>query len=622
MTDTTLGRTVASRVRHARSIALGDRSAPKAKTPALLVTPEELETLSPEVALAPFTLEYDSSSLPPTMRLTGRANISVPFDDDEPRWEAQMQHVLPPTLEEADTGIRGSEPSGLMPVSWQSLRHDATLMEEGFHPEFIVLVDALQIAGHPGRLVRALALLRTRFPQSLIWCPGISGPDNLALLTWFGVDLHDLSRSQQAAVREVLLTASGPREPLEEVGESAAMADQLAAWEREIAAVKVALANGSLRELVEKRALNAPRLVEHLRHHDQLMLAALSPDAAQKSGFDEEVVAVAKTLAGAPLTRYTSRFRKWRCHSTVSRQDPLIADWVDRIESEYQPPAEQSKILVLLPCSARKPYSYSQSHRRFRRNIRHRGIHEMMVTAPLGLVPRELEELWPAAHYDIPVTGEWDSEELATIHRLVKAVVARTGYELVIDHSGLGFTGEELGVEVVETRQGEGAGSFDALNRLEAATKEAAATHLQGVHIGEKQHLHFRFKSISRWLHGDDSWLAGARVVGRPPRWKLEVAGQQYAIWNPQLGRFSFAKASIPHLAKCGTLSEVHLTDGPEWKGDIFSPMVERTEGQIRAGDELFVYRDGKLLGSARSVAPGWEYRGSPGRVAKAQQRL
>ena len=609
-------------MRYARSIALGDRASPKAKTPALLVTPGELETLSPDVALAPFIVEHDSSTLPAKMALTGRANIAVPFDEPAPRWEAQMQHVLPPSLEESDTGIRGSQKSSLMPVTWQSLRHDETLMEEGFQPEFIVLVDALQIAGHAGRLGRALALLRTRFPQSLIWCPGISGPDNLALLTWFGVDLHDLSRAQQASVRGVFLTSEGPRSPLEEVGESAEMANQLVEWASEIAAVKVAIANGSLRELVEKRALNAPRLVEHLRNHDKLMRATLSPEVAEQEGLDDDAIAVSKVLGGSPLTRHTSRFRKWRCHSNVSGHDPLIADWVNRIESEYLPPEEQSKVLVLLPCSARKPYSFSQSHRRFRRKIRHRGIHEMMVTAPLGLVPRELEELWPAAHYDIPVTGDWDSAEMATIRRLVKSVVARTGFKVVIDHSGLDFTEDELGVEVVDTRQGEGAGSFDSLNRLEAATKAAAATHLEGVHIGEKQHLHYRFKSISRWLHGSDSWLEGSRVVGRPPRWKLEVAGQQYAIWNPPLGRFSFAKASIPHLAKCDTLSKVHLTEGPEWKGDIFSPMVERIEGQIRAGDELLVYRDGKLLGSARSVAPGWEYRGSPGRVAKAQQRL
>ena len=56
----------------------------------------------------------------------------------------------------------------------------------------------------------------------------------------------------------------------------------------------------------------------------------------------------------------------------------------------------------------------------FRSAIRGRSVHQVMVTSPLGLVPRELEEQWPAAHYDVPVTGQWDDDELATIRRLVR----------------------------------------------------------------------------------------------------------------------------------------------------------------------------------------------------------
>ena len=73
-----------------------------------------------------------------------------------------------------------------------------------------------------------------------------------------------------------------------------------------------------------------------------------------------------------------------------------------------------------------------------------------MVTAPLGLVPRELEDLWPAAHYDIPVTGDWDEDELAIITGMVSRIVERVGYKEVINHSGLDFFIE--GVEVHDTR--------------------------------------------------------------------------------------------------------------------------------------------------------------------------
>ena len=53
-----------------------------------------------------------------------------------------------------------------------------------------------------------------------------------------------------------------------------------------------------------------------------------------------------------------------------------------------------------------------------------------MVTAPLGLVPRELEDFWPAAHYDIPVTGDWDVDELLVIWEMVSEYARRCGMDL------------------------------------------------------------------------------------------------------------------------------------------------------------------------------------------------
>jgi predicted RNA-binding protein len=93
-------------------------------------------------------------------------------------------------------------------------------------------------------------------------------------------------------------------------------------------------------------------------------------------------------------------------------------------------------------------------------------------------------------------------------------------------------------------------------------------------------------------------------------------------MWHPQDGRFAFPKGTLPNLAKCGTLSEVHLEDGPKLEGDIFSPMVNKVTGDIRVGDEVLIFRAGNLLGSARSVTAKWEYFGSPGRVAKTKHRL
>jgi len=622
VTDSTLGRTVVGRLRHARVIALGDRKSPLSLTPSLIGTKNDLDYTDISTSLMPFYVDYDSSSLPPSMSLIGRGAISMPFDNDSPTWHSQMGHTLPPSLDDADNGVSRSHDGGLLAISWQSMMHDSSLSKLEEQPEIIALIDAVQLANHPGRLVTALVALRTKFPQSLLWCPGIGGPDNVALLTWFGVDLYDLTRSRQAESMGCILTADGPYSNADELGFKSDINVQLSEWEREISVVKRAIKNGSLRSLVEKRSLNSPRLVEHLRNHDRLMRATLSDEISSKENMTNEALAVCKIANGTPLRRYVKEGSKLRCNSPLSSQDPLIADWINRIGTNYKSPDEMSKVMVLLPCSARKPYSSSQSHRRFRGSLRHRPLHEIIVTAPLGLVPRELEELWPAGHYDIPVTGDWDLVELNTIRELVKSVANNNGYELIINHSGIPIDESEIGAEIIDTRCGEGALSPSSLERLKNASEDAAKRFHPGYVMNEKQHLLIKMKSISRWLHNNDNWLSNANIGGKPPRWKILQGKEQLAMWHPKDGRFAFAKGTLDLLAKESTLCEVHLIDGPKLEGDIFSPMIKQVLGDIRIGDEILLFRSGELIGSARSLASKWEYFGSPGMVAKTKHRL
>lgn len=99
-----------------------------------------------------------------------------------------------------------------------------------------------------------------------------------------------------------------------------------------------------------------------------------------------------------------------------SYNSPAVKRYRDFLASRYAPP-KGKQIVLLLPCSAKKPYSDSKSHRRFLETIesalgRASGrVAQVILTSPLGIVPRELERIFPAASYDIPVTGDWDAEE-------------------------------------------------------------------------------------------------------------------------------------------------------------------------------------------------------------------
>ena len=178
----------------------------------------------------------------------------------------------------------------------------------------------------------------------MVWTPGLGGPDNAAVLTWFGVDLFDLSRSRQCAAADVLLTGSGPRDLIS--NESAGMNSQLLHWELALNDIKSHLVNGSLRTLVEQQSLNSPKLVEHLRYHDDL------------TG-DKTDVGISHVGKNAIL----------HCNSHESLNNPIVTAWVDFMMKQYQPPADLDKVLVLLPCSARKPYRMSKSHRNFYKQL-------------------------------------------------------------------------------------------------------------------------------------------------------------------------------------------------------------------------------------------------------------
>ncbi|MBT7263695.1 MAG: hypothetical protein HN883_07330, partial [Euryarchaeota archaeon] len=212
-----LGRTVSARYRFARIWALGDRKNPVASTPALVLLDGDEDI---DANLAPFR-STTNDQIPATMTFESRLPLSPPdFLEPSPKWSVSIGHVLPPSLDEADAG----EPAGtaqILPVSWQRLNHDATLTDTTLNPDVVVLVDAIQLAAQPGRLVEAITTLKRRFPGSLLWTPGLGGPDNLAVLTWFGVDLFDLARSRQAAAAGVLLTEQGPRHIVESMNETA-----------------------------------------------------------------------------------------------------------------------------------------------------------------------------------------------------------------------------------------------------------------------------------------------------------------------------------------------------------------------------------------------------------------
>ncbi|MHA1342471.1 MAG: DUF5591 domain-containing protein [Promethearchaeota archaeon] len=142
----------------------------------------------------------------------------------------------------------------------------------------------------------------------------------------------------------------------------------------------------------------------------------------EKSAFDDTyIISLLKILDKEYFkiirfeTPITQKAKKIRCFGPISYYRPDFREFRERIIQNFEP-EPWTQLIIIFPCSAKKPYSESKSHKKFLSVLRKfpefPSFQEFVLTSPLGVIPRQLENIYPANSYDISVTGEWDEEEL------------------------------------------------------------------------------------------------------------------------------------------------------------------------------------------------------------------
>lgn len=420
--------------------------------------------------------------------------------------------------------------------------------------------------------------------QAALYLPGVALPNNLALLVYLGADILDTARADFLSGEGWMLTPDGAW-PGSEGGadpcgcaacsERDLRAHNSSALLSEMARVRARLANGTLREFAEYRAKTSPRLVEMLRHLDM-----------RHSAYQE--------------ARFPVVSGKFAATTRLSLGRPDIARFRQRVVERYRKPPTPD-ILLLLPCSARKPYSSSKSHGFFARAVESSRagprIHEVIVTSPLGLVPRELELFYPAQHYDIPVTGHWFEDERAMINKLLKEYLQINNYSHIINHLGdaslLDGIAAEPTAEGSPTSDESLAGLTRALSGFASGTrdwKNRSSEEIQGM-------AGFQFGIPARGL------FAGCAMSGRYPNVKVMRSGKQLASISQTNGMLVPTMDGAALLADAG----IHVVGMEEFEltGNLFAIGVESASPEIRVGDEVVVVRGGKPVasGTARMSA-------------------
>jgi archaeosine synthase alpha-subunit len=512
--------------------------------------------------------------------------------------------VLAPEIAGPPAGPVGIGPSAILVHA--PLTEPSELPDPGPRPELIVLANARALWADGAPFVRAVRQIRERWGGSpILWAPRVALPHRVAFLAYVGVDLLDTTEGLLAASREEFLDrtlgradvsaaraerscdcgacATDPAGPLAEHTRSI--------YRKAVAEARTAIRQGRLRELVESRLTSEPALAEMLRYADRDLAELLDERAP---------------VVGAGVRSYVI---------AESHRRPEMERFRRRLIERYRPPVSKA-VLLLVPCSKTKPYRSSRSHRRFALALDGlpglERVHLVSISSPIGVVPRELEDVPPARQYDIPVTGDWSEVERNSVLAGVLHLLAAGRYRSVVVHldpNEYGFLrpAVEGRVPARWTLLDDHTTSAPALASLRSAVEEALSG-LPPVPGGPLAVVREELRELASVQLGraaaERLCAPPARLAGRPWFQRLTDGRQDLATVREERGLLFLTVAGAERLVADPPFA-VDVDPALALTGDLFTPGVRAADRAIRVGDSVILRRDGRLAGVGEAMLPG-----------------
>jgi archaeosine synthase len=444
-----------------------------------------------------------------------------------------------------------------------------------------VLSNAQAVAGHARAFVAAVTRVREAVAHdTALYLPGVATPANVATLAYAGVDLVDEDRAVVKGTKGKYLTADGEvflddldelpcpcsacQQPVAEFDREDCVEHNQNVLRAELRRVRQRIRAGRLRDYIEGQARHEQWLTATFRRLDQQYgyVEQRTPVIRQS----EITAASADTLGRVEIQRFAERV-------------------TGRYRNRFDNP------LVILPCSARKPYSESQSHGQYHDAIQFRA-HKLSMTSPIGVVPQELELTYPAQHYDSVVTGEWSATETEFVTDVLAAYLERNEYPRIVAHVPDG--GYREITERVEDRLGldfeytvvDHPTTGDSLSNL-------ASTLSTELKYGKRERQHNTIRAIADYQFGDgvgDALFPDLTVESRYPKLRaLDGEGEQLAAMVPQYGVLSLTLAGARHWADSDAPTKRVTIDSFVPHGSVLAPGVVDADDGIRVGDEVII---------------------------------
>jgi archaeosine synthase len=487
-----------------------------------------------------------------------------------------------------------------------------------------ILSDAPGFVGHAATFREEIIAAREALPpDAALYLSGVATPRNAATLAYAGVDLLDAKRARARGLQGFYLTHEAERfladltelpcscsacrgkrtvadiDPDADAEAAAEARSDPAVFDREdcadhnehalrseLATVRRRIREGRLRDYIEGQA-----------RHDQWLTAAFRE-------FDDEYRYVEERT---PVIRDA----ELAAASEDSLRRVEIQRFAERVTSRYR--NRFSNPLVLVPCSATKPYSDSQSHEQFHDAIQYRG-HTVSMTSPIGVVPMELELTYPAQQYDAVVTGRWSEDEVSFVASVLRAYLDRNDYPRVIAHvpdGGYREVCERVAPDVdvdFEFTVADHPTDTDSIANLMST--------LDGeLKYGRRERHHNTVKALADYQFGpgagDDLFAdVDLRITSRYPKLQVRdrdgedadgAGGEQLATMVPQYGVLALTLAGARVWDDSAAPTKRVEIDGFVPHGSVLAPGVVDADREIRVGDEVVVEGpDAYAVGRAR----------------------
>ncbi len=462
--------------------------------------------------------------------------------------------------------------------------------------------------GDSRRVVNAALRCRRKVASdSALLLPGVASPANVATLAYMGFDCFDTDYAAVHGRGGVYMTTDGEtdvddleelpcacevccdREP-GDLSRADVAEHNEAALDAELARVRDRIRAGRLRDYVERQCRSERWQVEVVRLLDE------------EQTYLERRTPVARTS-------------EMDCNVSECMDRVEVQRFAERVVERYRAPRDDAA--VLLPCSAGKPYSQSRSHSEFRDAIRGRA-HEVVVTSPLAVVPRGLENVYPAAHYDTPVTGRWTPTEREFVEDALARYLERNPYDEVFVHLPDDYRGfvetacGEAGVEPTFTcEDGEHPRDDDALERLHGALDGYRSS-------GRGLERRWYARAVADYQFGAKAWESvdgDLEVVGRMPNVRVMRDGEQLAALT-EYGTLALTLDGVDAFRP----PEVEI-DAFVPEGSVLAPGVVDADDGVRVADEV-VFEGPDCRGVGRAEMDGEEMRRSTRGVAVSVRHL